>query len=71
MVKNGKKKTRKIKRNLSETKSNQYKIMSFDRELFALYDDSLIFLIGGCPEQGELGRSAEKRVCLGLQGEPL
>ena len=45
--------------------------MSFDRELFALYDDSLIFLIGGCPEQGELGRSAEKRVCLGLQGEPL
>ena len=45
--------------------------MSFDRELFDLYDASLNFLIGGCPEPGELGRSAEKGVCLGRQGEPL
>ena len=34
--------------------------MSFDREFFALYDNSLNFFIAGSPEPGELGRSAEK-----------
>ena len=45
--------------------------MSFDREFYALYDDSFNILVGGCPESGELGRSAPTGVCLGLHGEPL
>ena len=64
------KKTRKIKRNLSETRSNQYKIMSFDREFFALYDNSLNFFIAGSPEPGELGRSAEKEYVWDYKGNP-